>query len=119
MIRRLPGINQISANGAMGIFKTEAPVMPKEVADFISQVPMDKDIQFYKKEDINNVKIDVETNNLVRENLEKSPCFEVDEMKDITETRAISRISNMKKILSESIDKLLGRNNPKDKGAER
>lgn len=119
MIRRLPGINKISPNGATGIFRINAQTMPSEITDFIGQVPMDSDIKPYRKEDINNVLIDVETNNLVRENLEAPPCFEMSEVKELTETRAKTQIASIKDLLSKSIDKLLGRNNSRGIGEER
>lgn len=116
MIRRLPGINSVGENGANGIFKTDAQTIAHEIVYFIGKVPMDKDMNYYGKEELKKVLIDVETNNLVRENLEQAPCFEEDDIEELAETRAITRISSIKNLLSKSIDKLLGKNAEREMG---
>lgn len=116
MIRRLPGINSVGENGANGIFKTDAQTISHEIPYFIGKVPMDKDMNYFGKDELRKVLIDVETNNLVRENLEQPPCFVEEEIEELAETRAITRISSIKNLLSKSIDKLLGKNNEREMG---
>lgn len=109
MIKALPGVNNISDNGATGLFETSNEELTMKLFDFIDKVPTDLDIPVYKQASGNQ--------------REQQTVFTTEDAKEIAmeasgEGRKIGELNKLQKKMGEALKSERDDNFTEEKGEE-